>query len=391
MLGAAVLVAALTAGAVPVAAGPPPASASASAEVPHQVAAESPVTAQDLSSPQSNNSPQLAADPTGPSFVVAAARSDGVEVTCRLAVSTDGGRLFAPARPVPQLPRGVDRCYAPQVAFGPKGVLYVAFVGLRGPTNTPTGLYLTRSTDHARSFSAPWPVLGPGNYQARMAIDRSLGQDGRIYLVWLHLTAPPTLGGLPPSDNPLLVTHSDDGGRTFAAQSRVSEVARARSVAPAIAVDGAGSLVVAHYDLSADAVDYQGLEGTSHQGPWSLIVLRSTDGGRTFATVLVQDGIVPTQRVQLIFTMPPPALAVDRGGLIVLAWPDARRGDADVFLRRSADRGASWDPPLRLGDDPAGDRVVQYLPRWQSRPAGGWTRSSTTVGATGPACATTST
>jgi hypothetical protein len=72
----------------------------------------------------------------------------------------------------------------------------------------------------------------------------------------------------------------------------------------------------------------------------------------------------------LIFTMPPPALAIDGAGRLYAAWYDGRNGDWDVFLRQSGDGGRSWGPPVRLDDDAIHDGRHQYLPRLAVAPGG---------------------
>jgi hypothetical protein len=121
---------------------------------------------------------------------------------------------------------------------------------------------------------------------------------------------------------------------------------------------------VVYLDLGDDAVDYQGLEGPTWPGLWSVVVTSSTDGGRTFGPgVVVDDALAPPGRIMLVFTTPPPSLVADRSGRLYAAWWDARNGDPDVFLAGSADGGRTWTAPTRLNDDPKGDGSDQYLVR----------------------------
>ncbi|MGH9151573.1 MAG: sialidase family protein [Acidimicrobiales bacterium] len=335
------------------------------------VAEDFPATANDYQRPVASNSPVIAVDPTDARFVALAHRVDAPEFGCGLQVSGDGGRGFVPARPVPHLPEGADRCYAPEVAFGPDGTFYYLFVGLAGGGNVPMGVFLTTSTDRARRFSAPRRVLGPHSFAVRMAVDPGVGQQGRIHLVWLAASAEPPLGSMPSPPNPLLAAHSDDGGRTFSTPVQVSDRSRQRVVAPALALGADHSVHVLYYDLGDDARDYQGLEGPTWEGTWSLVLATSPDRGRRFGRgTVVDDGVVPPERVMLIFTMPPPALAIDGQGRLFAAWHDARNGDWDVFMRRSSEGGWRWSEPLRLNDDPVGNGRHQYQPRLAVAPGG---------------------
>lgn len=331
---------------------------------PARVVNEVAVTPTLLESEFSSNSPLLMADPEEPRFVVMANRLDAPDFSCALQVSGDTGRTWMTATPVTDLPDGAEKCYAPEVAFDSDGTLYYLFVGLAGTGNRPMGSFLVTSTDRAQTFSAPRQVLGPLTFGVRMAIDPHRGTAGRIHLVWITTTSSPSLGGFGPPPNPIMTAYSDDGGQTFSRPVQVSDPGRERVVAPALVVDPESAVHVAYYDLGRDALDYQGLDGAVWGAPWSLLLSSSLDGGQSFARHQVVDaGILPSERVMLIFTMAPAALVAGQDGLLCAAWTDARHGDADVLSRCSRDRAQSWEDLRRLNDNTLGDGTNQYLPR----------------------------
>lgn len=328
------------------------------------------VTAVNEDANTANNSPTLLADPADPRFVVLAHRLDAPDFSCALQLSGDGGRTWRPADPVPKLPVGAEKCYAPEVAFDRSGVLYYLFLGLAGGGNEPVGAFLTTSADRGRTFTSPRQVLGPLNFAVRMAIDPTMGERGRIHLVWLHAGSDPPLGGFGPPPNPILAAHSDDEGRTFSKPVLVNEPDRTRLVAPALALGPHHRVHVVYYDLRDDAVDYQGLEGPVWDQTWSLVVATSSDGGRHFRQgVVAEPAVVPFERVMLIFTMAPPSLVV-RGDRLCLAWGDGRSGDADILLRCSTDAGRRWTASRRLNDDSVGNGRSQLMPRLAFSPGG---------------------
>ncbi|MEN3316347.1 MAG: hypothetical protein V7605_2581 [Acidimicrobiaceae bacterium] len=342
-------------------AAPWPAAAASSHRA--QVKADVPVTPMDQGIGPASNSPALAVDPHDSHFVVLANRLDAPDFGCSLQVSGNRGRGWVTANPVPTLPPGAEKCYGPEIAFDRDGVLYYLFVGLAGPGNRPMGVFLTTSGDQARTFSAPRQLLGPLNFGVRMAIDPTLGANGRIHLVWLHAVADVGLGSFGAPPNPIMAAHSDDGGQTFTDPVQVSDPVRERVVAPALALGPDHGVEVGYYDLGSDAVDYQGLEGPVWDRPWSVVVSSSTDGGTRFGPgSVVDEGVMAPGRVMLIFTMPPPALAAGPGHRVCAAWADARQGDADVLLRCSSDQGRSWAGLQRVNDDPPGNGLSQYLP-----------------------------
>lgn len=331
---------------------------------------ESPVTAMDQRLGPANNSPTMLVDPTNRRFAVMANRLDAPDFSCALQVSGDGGKTWVSADPVPSLPEGAEKCYAPEVAFDRSGLLYYLFVGLQGEGNHPMGVYITTSADHAQTFSRPTVVLGANNFSVRMAIDRSAGGRGRVYLLWLHAASDPPLGGFQDDANPILIAHSDDGGKTFSDPITVSDPERPRAAGPALALGEHHSVNVVYFDLGGDRRDYQGLEGPAWDGTWSLVLATSGDGGEHFGpTSVINDHVVPPERVMLIFTMPPPSVVV-ANRLFCAAWTDARFGDADALIACSRDGGKRWATPLRLNDDPKDNGHRQYLPRLALGPCG---------------------
>lgn len=331
---------------------------------------EVPVTAMNQILEPANNSPIVLADPTDRRSMVVANRLDAPDFGCGLNVSSDAGRTWKSAEVVPTLPIGVDKCYAPEIAFDARGTLYYLFVGLTGNGNEPVGVYLTSSADKARSFSVPLKVLGPLNFAPRMAIDATVGDKGRLHLAWLHATSDPPLGGLGPTPNPILAAYSDDGGRSFSEPMQISDAEREEVAAPVLALGPDHAVHVGYYDLAGDVRDYHGLEGPVWEGKWSIVLSSSSDGGRTFAAgVVVDQAVVPAERVMLIFTMPPPVV-VAKAKVTCVAWTDARYGDADVLMR--CGKGGDWpsDSPKRLNDDAIGNGHRQYLPRLSFAPDG---------------------
>ncbi len=329
------------------------------------------MTPVDVQSALGHNSPELAVDPTDARFVVMADRIDAPTYGCDLQVSGDGGRSWVAADPVPTLPAGAQRCYAPSVAFDRTGRLFYVFVGLHTLGNVPMGVFLTSSTDRGAHFSTPRQVVGGHPFGVTMAIDRSFGSEGRIHLAWIEANADPVGVGFPDPPNPIVSSHSDDGGRTFSVPVAVSDPRRPLVTAPTIVVGRDHAVHVLYYDLGQDQRDYHGLVGPTYTGLWSLVLASSFDAGAHYnSTTVVEPRVVPPGRVLLVLTMPPAVLASGPGGQLYVAWYDNRDGDWDVFLRRSANQGRSWAPATRVNDDPLHDGREQYLPQVSVAPDG---------------------
>jgi hypothetical protein len=323
----------------------------------------------DLGDISSHNSPTLVRSPVDGAILAISNRIDTPRFSCALHVSSDGGSSWRQA-PIP-VPRGEEpKCYAPDVAFGADGTLYLSFVTLRGFGNVPHAAWLATSTDGGRTLSKPVKVLGPLAFQVRLLADPVTPR--RVYLSWLQGSEVALLK-FPQTGNPIRFTRSDDGGRTWQRPARVSPASRQRVVAPSAAVGPRGELYVLYLDLGNDRLDYEGLHkgrgGPPYRGRWKLVLARSSDRGRSWEETVVDGGLVPTERF-IVFIPPFPSLAVDRrSGRIYAAYQDGRLGDADVRVWSSGDGGASWRS-VRVNDTPEHDGTSQYLPKLAVAPNG---------------------
>ncbi len=98
-----------------------------------------------------NNSPNLVRNPLRPASLAVAQRVDRPRFSGAIEWSGDSGTTWQhTALP---LPAGLDRPYAPDIAFGPDGTLYVLYVNLTGPGTGCCGSAVLR---------APWwPCVRP--------------------------------------------------------------------------------------------------------------------------------------------------------------------------------------------------------------------------------------
>ena len=337
------------------------------------VAADAPIDAgaYDPADIDSNNSPALVRNPVRPANLAIANRIDTPRYACALHVSSDGGASWT-RTPLPRPPREQRTCFAPDLAFGRDGTLYVSFVTLRGRGNVPHAVWTARSTDGGRTLSAPVKALGQLAFQTRLTADRTAA--GRLYLTWLQSDEIGFLRFAHPG-NPIMSARSDDGGRTWRAPVRVSNPARGRAIAPSPATGPRGELYVLYLDLAGDRLDYEGAHngegGKPYGGRFRLVLARSIDGGATWGESVADSAIAPIDRF-VVFYPAYPLIAVDQhGGRVYAAYHDARLGDADVSLwSLPGDGGTSWRGPVRVNDTRRRDATAQYMPRVAVAPNG---------------------
>lgn len=305
-----------------------------------------------------SSSPVVVVDPTDPQHVVAAARIDRPRFGMVVQVSKDAGRTWSTSTPT--VPAGEDRPYAPDLAFDAEGNLFALFTTLTGDSNTPGAVWLERSTDGGSTFSEPVQVAGPHAFGARLAVSPN---GRRVHVTWVQSRpeVEQLSNAFPPPPNPVVMATSTDGGSTFAAPAVVSGPERARvgAATPIVAPDG--TVYVLYQDFGDDAADFENIDGPVHEGTFSLVMARSTDGRSFAAQSVVEDALVPTERFVPYFPKHASVAIDGDGGDIYVAWSDGRNGDADVFVRRSEDGARTWKAPV-LVNDGAPKGTAQYLP-----------------------------
>jgi hypothetical protein len=301
--------------------------------------------------------PALAVDPADASHIVEV-HEDFVHSRCVFQTSFDGGRTWKGSEllPPPDFPKpacarfeGGDYAHVDgSVAWGSGQNVYTTFSWNRPGEGDST--VVARSTDGGRTFQ-PATVAIPGlpstdpaneGYDRPKLAVQARPQGDRVAVAsWLITLT----GAQEPQQRRSVVAVSEDGATTWkpaVVASLPEEKARELSQ-PVIGRDGA--IYVAWRTL--DPAPAQNL----------LIVGKSVDAGATWSRV--QAGPATGVRGS------DPKLGMDpRSGALYLAYWNTTAGDADVFVRRSTDAGATWSPEVRVNDDKKGTApVVQRLPQ----------------------------
>jgi len=325
--------------------------------------------------PGAQNEPTIAVDPTNPEILVAGSNSRG-EGTMRVYGSTDGGLTWTVGT---VYPRPVDRrktCAAdPGVAIDLAGRQYYSFLRLTPCGGDRPRLFVASRADPAAPWSRPALVapLGRARLDDKPAIAVDVSPTSRfanrVYVAWTRVARNGAFA--------IVLSHSDDAGRSWSRPVKVSGPGRLVSYA-SVAVARDGTVYVAWDDM---------------ENFWVRIA-RSTDGGERFepgrkaaSFSIVQiphcgSGIViPAQR--LTCARPNPIVSVDRSsgpysGRVYVTYARTEfYGNQGAFVTvfdsalslLSASDGRYEGPPV--APPPPGQRTDQFWPQSAVDPATG--------------------
>jgi hypothetical protein len=294
--------------------------------------------------------------------------------------SADGGRTWHDSGPLPGF-SGYGLTSDVSIAFASDGTGYVCVLALQGKKS---GVFVSRTTDGGKTFSAPVPVFLDSSGQTFsdkpwIAVDQTDGPHaGTIYVAWnldpagTDADAAPKRGSLGPQapgdpTTGLVLARSTNGGRTFSRPVLLAPFGDLFAIGaiPAVGPDGTVYVAYASIDKNGQVTE--------------LRMVTSTDGGATFGppqTSQTVDGLPDHLPGSTFRNLTLPAFAVSpQDGALVVAWADMRNGDADVLASSSSDGGTTWSQPVRVNHDPVGDGKDQFQPALAVAPNGTFTCS----------------
>jgi photosystem II stability/assembly factor-like uncharacterized protein len=273
--------------------------------------------------------PAVAADPSSDYVYQMTTRYSGPAAcrTCALPAmvfrrSADGGATWEPDRFL--LPSRKPQ-YDPIIEVAANGMVYAVWMESFRP-----GVSIVRSADHGDTWTEPVSFTDPtGRPRWNDRPVLAVSADGRHVYVAFNS-----------SDSYVVASH--DFGATFARPVKTNDDGRYWfHSAAAIAPDGTAYVAVADYSQ-----DYS--------GPTNIGVLRSTDGGATWATIpLDVSAEMPDCQwaagCYFGFLGPSIGLAVDKTGAVLVAYHagDAPGEPQRMYTRYSAD-GLDWTPRRAL-------------------------------------------
>ena len=251
---------------------------------------------------------------------------------------------------------------------------YIAFDGIRvpRPDRASSGIFVRTSRD-GLAWNTQVPVVDHINTAIPFEDKPWIGVDdgeesphrGNVYVAWTRFDV---YGSPDPRhQSHIWFSRSRDGARTFATPVQVSDT-------PGDAKDSDGTV-----EGVVPSVGVKGEVYLAWAGPVGLAFDRSLDGGYTFGVDKVITNLpggwdLPQPGITRHNGMPVTAVDHSRDasrGTVYVNWIDERNGDTDVFVTSSRDGGVTWGAPVRVNDDPRGNKRAQLFTWMAVDPADG--------------------
>ena len=220
------------------------------------------VDVSNLAGPQTNAT--IAVDPRNPSVLLAGSNSL-LEGTERFYSSTDGGLTWASGTVTPPVANILTTCPSdPGVAIDRSGRQFFSFDRVTPcRSDAPSRVYVVTRDGPAGAWSAPVLVAPLGSARVddkpAIAVDTAPGSPhvGRIYVAWARVSHLVVYS--------IVLSHSDDHGRTWSRPVKVNHAG--------------DELNYASIGIARNGTVYVGWTDSSR---YSVLISRSTDGGRHF-------------------------------------------------------------------------------------------------------------
>ena len=192
-------------------------------------------------------------------------------------------------------------------------------------------IFYQRSINNGDTFEPEFNIsLNDGQYSQNPSIACS-GQN--VHVVWEDYR----------SDNEYNIYYkrSTDGGITW--DDGLGAVGQDRQLTFATSPSDA---TLAYIAANENAVHMTWIQQTTDFGMWETMYIQSTDNGATWSPPVMLS-------THDTFHSGPSDIAVNDTGGVHVTWGEPKSGDYEIGYRNSTDNGATWNPEVRLTNDPA--------------------------------------
>jgi hypothetical protein len=251
-----------------------------------------------------------------------------------LLVSDDNGASWQSSRAMLSFPTGQ---FDPQIVVDPvdRQTVYASWM-----QNSKRDIIVARSLDFGRTWSFSWAERGPEDTDKPVLAVR--GTD--VYVGFNH-------------EERFFVAASHDAGQTFSVVGVNSPSEPGWSLAGGATVDPAGNVYFGWTEYARHELPTR---------PVSVYISRSTDNGRSWSTLLLDQSSAPPeceeQSCETGFLGAQIALVSDTAGALYAAWNAgaANGGPERIYFSSSTTAGATWS--ARLNVSLAGPSVEHGFP-----------------------------
>ncbi len=305
--------------------------------------------------------PIVALDPAHPATVVVGSNTNySQSVAGRFPVgvyvSHNGGQGFTSASIPTMYPYtiGAD----PSVAFASSGTAFYTYLGESpaycGGAAGTGAVMLSRSTDGARSFGAPVVVdADSADDKPNMAIESIAGGRAHVFVTWTRWLS---------GHSEIWLARSVNGGDSFGTPQLIASTPSDNfGSTPLIGPHGRVYVFWSSFPQAT----------LTNPAPTRILFRASTDDGMHFGPIRTAvgtfQGIPRMAQPGLMRNLTMPAVAVGRGGALVLAYPSVTSRlssgavNADIEFTMSRDHGTSWTRPISVNDSHKGDRFMPAI------------------------------
>ncbi len=251
-----------------------------------------------------------------------------------LLISDDNGASWHASKPMLPFPTGQ---FDPQIVVDPvdRQTVYASWL-----QNNKRDIVVARSLDYGRNWSFSWAERGREDTDKPVLAVR--GTD--VYVGFNH-------------EERFLVAASHDAGQTFRAAYVNANAEPGSSLAGGAAIDPSGNVFFGWTAYARQQLPTR---------PVSVYVSRSSDGGRTWSTALLDQSAAPpecaAQACGTGFLGAQIALASDSAGGLYALWNAgaAHGGPERIYFSSSTTAGSTWS--ARSAVSSAGQGVEQAFP-----------------------------
>ncbi len=236
--------------------------------------------------------------------------------TIALLISDDNGISWQPSKALLPFPTGQ---FDPQIVVDPvdRQTVYASWM-----QNSKRDIVVARSLDFGRTWSFSWAERGQDDTDKPVLTVR--GPD--VYVGFNH-------------EEKFFVAASHDAGQTFSVVNVNSETEPGWSLAGGATVDPTGNVYFGWTEYAAHELPTR---------PVSIYLSRSTDSGRTWSTLLLDQSSAPpecaAQGCETGFLGAQISLASDASGALYALWNagSTNGGPERIYFSSSTTAGASW-------------------------------------------------